>query len=360
MKLTLSSLLLAFCLATIPSAVASTKWYVNGVTGSDSNNCLSPTTACKTIGYAISLASSGDSIMVASATYTENLTISISLEILGAHASTTIVDGGGGGTVVTISGTTPNVTLSKLTIQHGYGQYGGGVNNNGTLTMSNVTVANNATSIPFGWGGGIYNSAVLTVNNSTISGNVAHYFCLFGCTGGQGGGIYNARTLMIANSTVAGNAGAEGGSIYNAVGGTLTINSTTLSGNGFINLYNYYGSATLENSIVASATSGGNCSGTSTMTSEGYNLSDDTTCNFNGPGDLNNTDPKLGTLGNYGGPTQTIPEMPDSPTIDAGNPSGCTDSQGHPLKTDQRGYPRPGAHKHDKRCDMGAYESQTD
>jgi hypothetical protein len=95
------------------------------------------------------------------------------------------------------------------------------------------------------------------------------------------------------------------------------------------------------------------------MTSNGYNLSSDGSCNFNNTGDLNNTDPKLGQLGNYGGPTQTIPLLSGSPATDAGNPSGCTDGQGHLLKTDQRGKPR-----HDKEdtggCDMGAYERQKD
>jgi hypothetical protein len=74
-----------------------------------------------------------------------------------------------------------------------------------------------------------------------------------------------------------------------------------------------------------------------TMTSKGYNLSSDETCNFNGTGDLNNTDPKLGQLGNYGGPTQTIPLLCGSPAIDAGNPNGCTDGNGHLLKTDEVG-----------------------
>jgi hypothetical protein len=54
---------------------------------------LSSATACKTIGHAISLAHSGDTIMVGSATYTENLTIGISLNVIGSGASTTIVDG---------------------------------------------------------------------------------------------------------------------------------------------------------------------------------------------------------------------------------------------------------------------------
>jgi hypothetical protein len=143
--------------------------------------------------------------------------------------------------------------------------------------------------------------------------------------------------------------------------GTLTISNSTLSGNSANfggDIQSYPASTTvLQNTIVANSLSGGNCYGT--ITSNGYNLSSDSSCNFNGPGDLNNTDPLLGTLGNYGGPTQTIPLLSGSPAIDAGNTSGCTDGQGHLLKTDQRGKPRPD--KEDSSgCDMGAYERQKD
>jgi len=80
---------MALFLALAPVALASTTWYVNGKTGSDNNDCKSPTTACKTIRHAISLASSGDSVSAAAATYTENLTIGISLKVMGASAATT-------------------------------------------------------------------------------------------------------------------------------------------------------------------------------------------------------------------------------------------------------------------------------
>src|ERR1700738_3153683 len=106
-------LLMDLCLAMGLAASASTTRYVNGVTGSDSNNCLSPTTACKTIGHAISLSLSGDSIRVAAATYTENLTIGLSLKILGSGSTTTIIDGGRYNTVVTIPKSGTQVTLSK-------------------------------------------------------------------------------------------------------------------------------------------------------------------------------------------------------------------------------------------------------
>lgn len=74
--------------------------------------------------------------------------------------------------------------------------------------------------------------------------------------------------------------------------------------------------------------------------SNGYNISSDGTCNFSKVGDRNNTDPMVGPLQNNGGPTDSGTLLPGSPAIDAGNPSGCRDSQGNLLTTDQRGYPR--------------------
>jgi hypothetical protein len=356
-----------FLLALGSTAFASTTWYVNGVSGSDSNNCTSPSTACATIGHAISLASSGDTIMVAPATYTENLAIRISLKILGANATTTIVDGGGVDRVLDIPSASARVELSQLTVQDGEASPGGGISNNGTLTMSNLTVANNkACPGHEGVGGGISNNGVLAIRNSTVSGNSACGVRVDGILlPGAGGGISNGGMLTITNSTIAGNGATVRAGISNTR--TVTINNSTISGNtGSYNIGgigNFSGCSptcvvALQNSIVAN-NAGGNCGGT--MTSNGYNLSSDGTCNFTGPGDLNNTDPVLGLLQNNGGPTQTMSEtVGSSPTIDAGNPNGCTDSQGHLLTTDQRGYPRPGEYKHDKRCDMGAYESQTD
>jgi len=48
-----------------------------------------------------------------------------------------------------------------------------------------------------------------------------------------------------------------------------------------------------------------------------------------------------------------------SPAIDAGNPNGCTDDKGNLLKTDQRGWARPGRHDTGA-CDIGAFERQHD
>jgi hypothetical protein len=374
-------------LALVPVASATTL-YVNGVTGSDSNDCLLATTACETIGHAISLAHSGDSIRVASATYKENLSIGKSLTITGAGVATTVIDGGGGNTVVTVSSTDARVGLANVTIRNGGGgcgasicggggilnqgiltitnstingnfaaDQGGGILNLGKLTMTDSTVSGNKVRGMPGLGGGIANDGIATINSSSVTGNTVSG--VFGA--GFGGGIGNQGNLTVTNSTITRNtASAWGGGIGNEAG-NLRINNSTIGGNNeyYGGVANYSGAVTLQNSIVANNSSG-DCYARNAVTSKGYNLSSDETCNFGGPGDLNNTDPKLGTLGNHGGPTQTIPEILGSPTIDAGNPSGCRDSQGHLLTTDQRGYPRPGKDKHDHRCDMGAYESQTD
>ena len=406
----------ALLLALAPIASATT-WYVNGVSGSDSNNCRLSTSACRTIGHAISLAASGDTVIIAAATYSENLTINISLNVFGSSASTTIIDGGLRGAVVTVSNATAHVTLSNLTLRNGKNTNGGGIKNSGTLTLTSSTVRGNSAPIPCriiviggaphilclgaAAGGGINNSGTLIISNSIISGNRAGGFCNEtnprGVCAALGGGIYNAgMLLMIQNSTLTGNSvsttcllylchtvgmggavdsigkvtlsnttveghsascpgGCSGsGAIVNSLG-NLAMNNSTVSGNPAGGIFNR-GTATLQNSIIANNI-GNNCGGT--ITSYGYNLSSDGTCSLNGPGDMKNIDPLLGPLQNNGGPTQTMALLPGSPAIDAGNPSGCTDGQGHLLKTDQRGVPRPD--KEDVAgCDMGAYERQSD
>jgi hypothetical protein len=392
-------LLLALVLTLAPAALASNKWYVDGVNGGDSNDCMSSQTACQTIGHAISLARWGDTIMVAPATYTENLTINRSLKIIGSDARTTIVDGNRAGTVFTISNAKAHVHLSNLTIRNGSAQDGGGVYNSGILTINRSTINGNSASCRQGCGAGVLNwdSGTLTLNNSTISGNVSAYYgggitnfgtlavnrsTLSGNSGFWGGGIYNGYgTLKVDHSTLSGNSAQGGSGIYNGATltisnstisrnvsdysgggvenwGSLTINSSTLSGNSANlvgGIYNRSATATLQNTIVANNASGGNCGG-DTMTSSGYNLSSDATCNFTGPGDKNNTDPKLGNLQDNGGPTQTIRLLNSSPGIDAGNPSGCTDDGGNLLKTDQRGWLR--TDKQSGRCDIGALERE--
>src|SRR5207247_2178651 len=95
-----------------------------------------------------------------------------------------------------------------------------------------------------------------------------------------------------------------------------------------------------------------NCAG-SGFVSLGHNISSDGSCELTAAGDLTDTDPKLGPLENNGGLTATQALLPASPAIDAGDDSGCPD-------TDQRGAPRPVDGNGDgiAACDIGAFELQ--
>jgi len=403
------SLLGALIMLSSP-ALAGT-WYVDGVNGDDGNNCKTKATACATIGHAISLAASGDTIRIAAATYQENLSIPFNLTLNGAKAATTIIDGTNTANVFTV-GSGISLTLSNLTIEKGVGYSGGGgINNSGTLTVNNsLFYVNTALS-----GGAILNTGTATISKASFNGNSPYFFGRSASCGAidnrstmtitsstfdtnyannnftSGGAICNGSTLTITGSTFSnnsseGNNAGYGGAIFNYAG-TLTVtnssfsaNSATTSGGAIYSqggtvqisnstfgtnpeniggggaLSNAGSSVLIQNSIVANSANGGNCAGT--ITSDGYNLSSDSTCNFSNSGDLNNKNPKLGALNKNGGPTKTMALPKGSPALDAGNPAGCSDFSGNLLKTDQRGQPRPGGGE-TTGCDMGAYESQT-
>jgi len=406
-----SSVVPVLALIMLSSPALAATWYVDGVHGDDGNNCKTKATACATIGHAISLAASGDTIQIAAATYQENLSIPFNLTLNGAKAATTIVDGTNTANVFTV-GAGISLALSNLTIEKGVGYTGGGgVDNSGTLTVNKSNFYTN-TALS---GGAILNTGTAKINNTNFSGNSPYFFghsascgaidnrstmtitastffnnyannnltsggaiCNGGTltitrstfstnssqgnNGGYGGAIYNyAGTLSVTNSTFSQNsATTSGGAIYSQ-GGTVQISNSTFGTNpenmgGGGALSNAGSSVLIQNSIVANSANGGNCAGT--ITSDGYNLSSDSTCNFSSTGDLSNKNPKLGALHKNGGPTETLALQKGSPALDAGNPAGCRDFAGNLLKTDQRGLPRPGGAE-TTGCDMGAYESQT-
>ncbi|MGI8551158.1 MAG: choice-of-anchor Q domain-containing protein [Dehalococcoidia bacterium] len=322
------------------------------------------------------------------------------VRIFGAGQSTTIIDGGHTSTVtgvqvLTISSRAGAVVINGVTIQNGNAAntHGGGINNDGTLTLTNSTLSGNTSAF---FGGGISNQGTLTVTNSTLTGNAAN---VYSSGYSNGGGISNFGTLTVANSTLSGNSasgglngfgggihsdrgtvtltnstlsgntasgtfGASTGGGISIYGSTLTLTNSTLSGNsassgygGGIATDSSNGTTSLANTIVANSGIGGDCSGP--ITDNGYNLDSDNSCGLqpaNGSmRDLPNTDPKLGPLQNNGGPTLTMALLPGSPAIDAG---GTPDANPTCIQgTDQRGpgFPRliNGA------CDIGAFEVQS-
>ncbi len=220
-------------------------------------------------------------------------------------------------------------------------------NNAGVATVDSSTFSN---SSAYGNGGAIYNQAMFTLRSSTVSGNSAQRgggICNFSGTltvetscisnnssNTSGGGIFASGILNLLNSTLAGNsANTSGGGLYcNIV--TASLNSTTVSGNstGASNggiYHNDRSTVMLGNSIVAGNTAPARANLTGT---------------FTGSNNLTSGNPLLAPLGDYGGPTHTMPPLPGSPAINAG---GSTT-----LLTDQRGVARVGA------PDIGAVEYQ--
>ena len=165
---------------------------------------------------------------------------------------------------------------------------------------------------------------------------------------GNGGGIYNndyASTLTLLFSTVTQNQAANGGGVYQ---NDVPLSRSVVRG-----------SIRLRNTIIAAnlnSDGGINPDVFSTFTSYGYNLIGDSTGSTGfseGLADIvgtsdNPIDPRLAPLNFYGGSTQTIALLPDSPAIDAGDPTVLdTDPT-----TDQRGFPRVS----NGRADIGAFE----
>jgi hypothetical protein len=141
------------------------------------------------------------------------------------------------------------------------------------------------------------------------------------------------HATLAANAAVGGDFGAyANGTLGQSLGGGIAAIGTNPG-------------VTLRNSILAGNDPGGNWTG-GDLVDDGNNLSSDATSAFTSPGSRDNTDPKLGPLGDYGGPTPTIPLLEGSPALDGGKSDFCP-------PVDQRGRARSfGA-----ACDIGAFES---
>lgn len=222
--------------------------------GTDVPTCGGESTPCRTVQYAVNQASSGDSVLVATGTYsdihlavfgtiTQVVYVDRSLTIRGGYNSNftawdpdlypTTLDARGLGRVVYITGGL-TVTLDSLRIVNGSGERGGEVNPDPYI-------------YPVGSGGGVHSDArFLTVRNCVIMSNTAHNEAHSGTAGG--GGIYQgcaqvgsycsyAPTLVMEDSSIISNtADYNGGGIFVEGGGVpgtgdVTIRDVQFTGN---------------------------------------------------------------------------------------------------------------------------------
>ena len=280
------------------------------------------------------------------------------MTITGCTISNNIQGGGagGGGGVLNDNGT---MTITDCTISNNSASQpgpaggpltaeGGGILNDsgGSLIITNSIISDNtcsATSVEptfqiaaLAYGGGVDNNGSITITNCTISGNSAVANGFTSEDTGYGGGISNSGHLQITSSTIAHNSAS--GDNFGVGGG--------INGDGFE-------PTRTDSSIIAlnTASTGGPdyFSGRLALLSTGYNIignNADAVINSQ-PTDQIGTpaspiDPLLGPLADNGGPTLTHALQPGSPAINRGDPAA--------PPQDQRGYSRLGV------PDVGAFE----
>ncbi|HET7012346.1 MAG TPA: hypothetical protein VFI65_00440 [Streptosporangiaceae bacterium] len=170
-------------------------------------------TACALINTAIGEATAGDTIRVAAGTYTATAASDLAvvtkdLTVTGPGAGTTTLDGNSLGTTLTVD---PGVTATVK----GFTITGG----TGTATSESGT--------PAQVGGGVFNEGTLTLTNDTVTGN------------------HVSVTASGANAEAV----ADGGGVFNADGGTLLVTHCQVTSNSV--------TATAKDSAIAEAIGGG-------------------------------------------------------------------------------------------------------
>jgi hypothetical protein len=147
----------------------------------------------------------------------QNLLISQDVRLVGAGdgqgSGDTVVRGTGDGSVVKIVGGVVALEHLHITGGGGEGTSGGGLDNDteGDTSLIGCTVSGNAAS----YGGGINNVGTLRLTDCTVSRNTAEF---------GSGGIDNSGTLILTRTKISGNTAIDGG------GGGIT----NLSAEGYI------------------------------------------------------------------------------------------------------------------------------
>ena len=267
--------------------------------GSDTIDCAAA--PCRTIAHAIEQAQAQDQLLISQGEYrlSDGLILNKPLSLIGVGQGQVIISGQSiDSSVITVSPDT-TVSISGLSIIRGSGnirdlkRVGGGIDNQGNLTLTHVLIGNNTVEGDSGslllggvyspLGGGIYSGpgSTLNLDYCTIDNNIVTSLSPAVGTGGGGGALgggiaaegstvtINHSTLSnnqaIAEQSSGGGGGAVGGAIYIAdleSTGTLSLNTSTLFNNQTIG-----GSISLIRPILGSggASAGGDCGSNCTL-----------------------------------------------------------------------------------------------
>ena len=312
-----------------PNVTTANVWTVTSVADTNDGVCDN---SC-TLREAMSLAQPGDTIQFFSVFFQTPQTISLGSALPSISADLTIT--GPGADLLTVRANALGfsilqinsgvVNISGLTIAGGNADYAGGINNFGTLTLTDSVITGNHANVN---GGGLQNAGTLHVVGSTISGNSAAYGAgLFNYSSGASGGNADLINTTISGNTATGLGSSINNTTFSATAATVALTNCTLAdntgggqsviavdegGNAVISLTN---TILAGNSAPSLAASGANAH----VTTLGHNLASDGGGGFlTGAGDQINTDAKLTELRNFGGHTPTHLLALNSPAVDAG------------------------------------------
>jgi hypothetical protein len=165
----------------------------------------------------------GGTVYACPGRYVRNFLLVTDTTLIGAGdgmdpSTSTILDAQGSGRVLGVgnsfSGDVRNV---RITGGKPAG-HGGGIRNDGNLTLTRCTIDSNHAPETGAVGGGIATFGTLTLRDCTVSRNTS---------AAAGGGIFNGSgsTVIIQGSTISGNTSNAGGGLSN--GGTATFDSTS-------------------------------------------------------------------------------------------------------------------------------------
>ena len=236
----------------VASAMASTTWFVDARHGSNGYSGLTAFAPKRTIQSAINAASSGDWIIVAGGTYTENLTLSKKLTLFSHEHAVSIIEGRHAGHCLLITENASGSVVDGFVFTHGAptnsgNKYGGGVDCLANATIRHCVFKDNGNSSTT-FAGGLHtsNRAQVTVENCLFTGNYA-WACggaslteggstatFDRCTvygnksddfiGNQGGiGVANTGKVIVKNSILWGNTGMQIAAYGSGYGAQSTI-----------------------------------------------------------------------------------------------------------------------------------------
>jgi MYXO-CTERM domain-containing protein len=228
----------------------------------------------------------------------------------------------------------------------GAGDFGGGGGGNGGRNIDDCMpfgpFPDPAVGGPVGDGGAGFGSGAVASENAGGGG---------GGGAGVGGAIFDrSGFLTLDHVTLTANrtsAGSPGFTVFSEA--TAATAGATLTGG----VVTHLGSIELRSTVLIDneAGDGLDCRTVAgVLPSAGFNLlAPSGGCQPAGD-DVVTTAAGLGTLGEAGGPTPTVPLLSGSPALHVG---ACTDANGDPVLVDQRGEARPA----DEGCDVGAFEA---